>query len=243
MNRLLAQLPALQAALSLPRTGASVLAVSSSDVDALIRAIKRKVMFAETHMALLAGIEWERVDGIGRRTSGGVEPDRLSVRLSEASLLIEHPGAVIDHVYLAFDGLTAALVNMTDTLGRLLNLAYGLGIDPRRASLVAVRDRCTATSSLGVILNDPQYTKWLERVRDLRGRCQHADVEDILTSGTGPYSRRGQPYIDQAYSWSDPAQQTPIVSYAQDAVRAAEHCIVSAVTAILSSPQSPIKER
>jgi hypothetical protein len=78
--------------------------------------------------------------------------------------------------------LIAAVVNMTDTLGRLVNLAYSLGIDPRRASLLAVRDRCNATSSLGVILNDTQYTDRLRKVRDLRGRCQHADIEVILTS-------------------------------------------------------------
>ena len=222
-------------------TGAPALAASSSDVDALIRAMKRKVTFAEMHMALLAGIEWEHVDGSGRRGLGALEPDRLSVPLSEGILVIEHPGAVIDHVYLAFDGLTAALVNMTDTLGRLVNLAYSLGIEPKRASLLAVRDRSTATSSLGVILNDPQYTEWLKKVRDLRGRCQHADVEEILTSGSGPYSRRGQPYIEQAYSWSNPARQTPIVSYAQDALRAAEDCMVAAVNAILTFPQSPTK--
>lgn len=109
-------------------------------------------------MALLTGINWEQIDDIGRRPSGGTDPARLRIPLSEASLIIEHPGAVIDHVYLAFDGLTAALVNMTDTLGRLVNLAYNLGIDPKRASLLAVRDRCTPTSSLGLILNDVQYT-------------------------------------------------------------------------------------
>jgi hypothetical protein len=193
------------------------------------------------HMALLTGIDWDRIDGVGRRTTGAAEPECLTVRLSEASLLIEHPGAVIDHVYLAFDGIAAALANMTDTMGRLVNLAYGLGIDPRRASLLAIRDQCTPTSSLGAVLYEPRYTDWLIKVRDMRGRCQHADVEDILNSGAGPYSRRDQPYIDQSYSWNNPAQHTLIVDYAQCAMTAAEDCLVATVDAILKTPNSPMK--
>ncbi len=239
MNRLLDQLPALQAALSLPVGTGQIVAASPSDLDALIRAIKRKAIFAEMHMALLVGIDWDRVDGIGRCASGSEERVRLSVRLSEASLVIEHPGAVIDHVYLAFDGLTSALVNMTDTLGRVVNLAYNLGICPKRASLLAVRDKCTATSSLGNVLNSPQNMEWLKRMRDLRGRCQHADVEEVLASGSGPYSRRGQPYIDQAYSWSNPARHTPIVSYSQEAVKAAEDCLVAVIAGIVVAPGNP----
>ena len=240
MNRLLAQLPALQAALSLPQTGGQTLAIGPADVNALIRAIERKVAFARMHMALLEGVQWERVDGIGRRAAGAVEPDCLLVRLSEASLMIEHPGAVIDYVYLAFDGLTAALVNMTDTLARLVNLAYSMGIDPKRASLLAIRAQCTSTSSLGAILNDPQCTDWLKKVRDMRGRCQHADVEDVLTSSAEPYARRSQPYVDRAYCWWTPVQATLIVSYAQQATQAAESCMVAATTAILAAPENPI---
>lgn len=206
MNRLPAQLSALQTALVPSSGGGPVPAALSSDIDALIRAIRRKQRFVELHMALLVGIDWNQIDDLGRRSSGVADPTRLRIPLSEASLIIEHPGAVIDHVYLAFDGLIAAVVNMTDTLGRLVNLAYSLGIDPRRASLLAVRDRCNATSSLGVILNDTQYTDWLRKVRDLRGRCQHADIEEILTSSSTILSRRGQPHVDQTYSWRSPAQ-------------------------------------
>ena len=100
------------------------------------------------HVALLEGIDWQQTDNIGRRSGTGRDPVRLRIALADASLTIEHPGALIDHVYLAFDGLTAALVNMTDTLGRLVNRAYGLGVDPRRASLLAIRDQCRPTSSL-----------------------------------------------------------------------------------------------
>jgi hypothetical protein len=241
VNRIRPQLRALQAVLLQTTPGRAIAPAVIGDVDALIRGIGRKAGFAEMHLALLSGVQWERVDEIGRRPAGMTDPARLNIPLSEASLIIEHPGAVVDHVYLAFDGLIAALVNMTDTLGRLLNLAYGLGINDRRASLLAVRDRCRATSSLGVVLYDQQYTAWLLKVRDLRGRCQHADVEDILVNNASPLGRRQQPVVDQAYCWKNPAQPTPLAVYAQDALDATVACIDTSIRAVLVNPSNPTK--
>jgi hypothetical protein len=241
VNRLHPQLRALEVALLPATLPGPIPAAVANDVYALIRAIRRKAGFAEMHMALLAGIRWEQIDGVGRRPAGATLPDRLTIPLSEASIIIEHPTAVIDHVYLAFDGLTAALVNMTDTLGRLVNLAYNLGIDPRRASLLAVRDQCTTTSTLGTVLYDQRYTDWLRKVRDLRGRCQHADVEEILITRTAPLGRREQPDVDLAYSWRNPPVSTPLVTYAQDAVQAAATCLDESLRAILANPASPMR--
>jgi hypothetical protein len=202
--------------------------------------MKRKATFAEIHLALLHGIKWDQVDGVGRRLAGEPDPRHLSVRLPEASLVIEHPDAVTDHVYLAFDGLTAAVVNMADTFGRLVNAVYQLNINPKQASLFAIRDRCTVTSSLGSVLHDLKNIEWLRKVRDMRGRCQHADIEDVLTLDSGPYAQRGQPIVDRAYSWVIPARPTPVLVYAQEAIAAAESCLLAATSAILLSPRNPI---
>lgn len=240
MIRVLNSLPPLQTSLqSLLQSGGGARAATPADVDGLVRALRRKASFAEIHSKFFDGIEWDRIDGIGRCSAGATEPERFWVPLKEASLRFDHPGALIDHVYLAFDGLTAALVNMTDTLGRLLNLVYGLQIDPKRASLLSVRDKCAVTSPLGYVLSDAKQTDWLKRVRDLRGRCQHADVEEVLALGGGTYARRGQPYVDQAYCWKSPAQPTLIVTYAQDATQAAADCLYAAMTAILKAPHNP----
>jgi hypothetical protein len=239
VSNLTAQLAALQAALIASTVGGPAPPALASDIDAFIRGIRRKARFVEMHMGLLTGVDWSQIDDIGRRPGGGA-PTRLTITLSDASLTLEHSSAVVDHVYLAFDGLTAALVNITDTLARLLNLVYSLGIDPKRASLLAVRDRCSATSSLGIILHDVQHTDWLRKVRDLRGRCQHADVDEILISMAAPLSRREQPYVDLLYSWKSPAQATLIVTYAREAVQAAETCLGAAIGAILANPPSPM---
>ena len=239
MNRLTARLPLLRKAI-IPPGGSGPVRMAAID-DALIRAIARKAKFADMHVALLSGIDWERYDDLGRCPAGNSEPLMLKVPLSEASITIEHPGAAIDHIYLAFDGLIAALVNMTDTFGRLVNSAYALDIDPRKASLFAVRDRCSASSSLGTVLWDASHTEWLRKVRDLRGRCQHADIEEILSLRPGAFSRRGEPQVAPAYSWRTPARQMSIVAYAQDAVQAADLCLDAAIEGILASPDSPIK--
>lgn len=239
MNRLFGALPGLQAALCLPG-GAPNGVASGAAIDGLVRSIRRKARVAKMHGDLLDGIVWEQVDAIGRRGSLTSALEVLSIQLNEATLTIEHPGAVIDHVYIAFDGLTAALVNMTDTIARALNLAYSLGIDERRTSLFAVRDKCAVTSALGVALYDSQNTEWLKKVRELRGTCQHADVESVLTAEAAPYSKRAQPLVVDAYSWSTPPQATRIVQYAKDAVVAAENCMLAVMTAITTAPANPI---
>ena len=211
----------------------------SAGIRPLIRAIAQKSRFAEIHLALLEGIDWGRTEGLGRRSTRTAEPECLCVALPEASLRIEHPTAVSDHVYLAFDGLTAALVNMTDTLGRLIRRAYELPIDDeRRASLFAIREKCTTNSTLGLVLHDPQYTEWLRKVRVLRGRCQHNDVEEVLTI-RGTYACRGEPIVDQEYSWRTPPQETPIVAYSSAATKAAKECIIAVVAAIEACPVNP----
>jgi hypothetical protein len=229
MRRLPSQLGALRAALRtvVPRQAAPA---TTGDIEVLIRSIDRKAHFVRMHTAVLVGIEWDLVESVG--SDGNRE---LRVKLSDATLIFEHSKAVIDHVYLAFDGLTAALVNAADTFGRLVNLAYGLQIPERQASLLAVRDQCAA-SPLGTVLRNPTHMDWFARVRDLRGRCQHADVEAVLSASSKAYSKRGEPSIDQAYSWCVPTQERPVLSYAQEATTAAEDCLLAAVAAIVAGP-------
>jgi hypothetical protein len=226
MNRLRARLPALDAAMVPNTAGGHVPVAVMGEVRDLIRAIHRKARFAEMHLAVLNGIDWDQCDDLGRRPTGATDPVHLKVPLSEAVLVLEHPTAAVYHAYLAFDGLTAA---------------YGLNLHPRQASLIAVRTQCNPASPLGVVLHDPQNTDWLLKVRELRGRCQHADVEEVLTTRAGALSRRGEPYVDQAYSWRTPAQSTSIMVYAQEAVQAADACLDAAIGGILANPANPMR--
>lgn len=240
MNRLQNQLSGFQAALLNPSTGGPLPTATVSEVSAFIRGIERKIRFVEMHLAVLGGVQWERVESIGRRISGASQANHLTIPLAEASLTIEHADAVVDHVYVAFDGLTAAVVNMTDTMGRLINTRYGVGIDPKRASLLSLKNFCAATSPLSAVVNDPRHNDWLRKVRDLRGRCQHADVEHVVVAAEGPYARRGQPVIPPDYYWQTPPRALPIVNYSLEATQAAEDTLLAVIAAVIAAPLNPL---
>ncbi len=240
MNRLQAQLPTLQEALIQP-PGPQPSPSAVADVAPFIRGIERKSKFVQLHSALLAGVRWDRLESIGRRKPGGTGANHLTIPLADASLVIKHSEAVIDHVYMAFDGLTAALVNMTDTTGRLLNSRYQLQIPERQASLLSLKDpnRCVPTSPIGQVVNDARYTEWLVKVRDLRGRCQHADVDHALLGAERPYSQRGEPFILQNYYWQTPPKHVPLITYGEEAALAAEETLLAVIAAVVRAPQNP----
>jgi hypothetical protein len=240
VNRLLGQLGGFQAAIMSPPAAGPLLPATVSELSAFICGIERKIRFVELHLAVLAGVRWDRVESIGRRVPGGAQPNHLTIPLAEASLTIEHADAVIDHVYVSFDGLTAAVVNMTDTMGRLINLRYAVGVDPRKASLLSLKNHCAATSPLAGVVNDSKHNDWLKKVRDLRGRCQHADVEHVVVAIESSYARRGQPVIPSHYDWQTPPRALPILDYAQAAVLAAEDTVLAVITAVLAAPANPL---
>lgn len=237
MHLLQSQLAGFESALLTPLAGNP----QTLEIQAFLRGIQRKIRFVELHSAVLTGIDWERVESIGRRQAGASNRNSLSIALADASLTIEHSDAVVDHVYAAFDGLTAALVNMTDTMGRLINTRYALGIDPMRASLLALKNHCAATSPIYGVVNDARHYEWLRRVRDLRGRCQHADVEHVLVTPEGTYARRGQPIIPSAYCWHAIPRAMPIVDYSQDALNSAEQTLLAVISAVIAAPNNPLQ--
>jgi hypothetical protein len=90
-----------------------------------------------------------------------------------------------------------------------------------------------------VVVNDPRYTDWLVKVRELRGRCQHADIDHALFGAEGPYSRRGEPLIRQDYYWLTPQKHMPLVTYGQEAALAAEDTLLAVIAAVLRAPHDP----
>ena len=125
-------------------------------------------------------------------------------------------------------------------MGRLINSRYALNIDPKRASLLSLKNVCSATSPIGAVVNDPTHNDWLKKVRDLRGRCQHADIEHVLVAAEGPYARRGQPVIPLPYCWQTPLRALPIVDYSHEVVQAAEATLLAVINAVAIAPNSPL---
>jgi len=236
MKALLKELPSLQAALN-AKLGPTPTTVSPDLVDAYIRAIQRKCSFASQHLCVLKGINWDSVQDLGRTNA---EVTKLTVTLEDGMLELRHPAAVADHVYLAFDGAVAAVANMTDTYGRLINAVYGLSIPQHKASLLAVRDKCTLTSALGQILHDPQHTEWLKKVREVRGQCQHEAVEDVLLSPRGAFARRAQPLVPLSFCWLTPQVDIPASVFAKNAADSVVSTLVAATRAVVANTANPI---
>ena len=184
MNRVSAQLPALQAAMIPPAGGGPVSAAAVGDVAALIRAMGRKAKFADMHMALLSGINWERYDDLGRRRRGNADPIRMRVPFSEASLVIEHP-----RPRLTMCTCVRWSHRCPGEHDRYLwapgNVAYDwVSIRNRRRCSPFVT-AAMRHLRLGLVLHDVGHTDWLRKVRDIRGRCQHADSENPHLSSWG----------------------------------------------------------
>ncbi len=240
MNRVIVELPSLSSVLLPVVAAANRRGVEPGWVLACVNAINRKCLFASHHMRILNGIDWSRAGSIGRLGGAG-ETERMIIQLQESSLHLTHPGAVVDQVYMALDGLTAASVNAIDSLARLVNQAYGMGIRERQASILAVRDRSRAGSPLGIVLHDATLMGWLKGVRDLRGECQHADVEGVLIRPAGRFASGGEPQIPADYAWGSPPVATPVVKYATDVLAAAEATLIACIRAVIAAPTDPVR--
>lgn len=239
MRSLRAELPSLKNCLIQVLAGRGG-AIPPEVVHNYVYGIDRKCKFAAVHIQILSGVDWERVDGLGRGHCKTTSPELLRVDLDDATLELHHPQAVADHVYLAIDGLTAAVVNMTDTFARLINVVYGLKISERGASLFAVRDKCAPNSPLGSVLHDGQHCTWLKCVRELRGRCQHADVEEALLNPSGCFARRHEPHVPSVYCWQNPIADMPVTEYAKAAANAAETTLITAIRAVVAHSGNPV---
>ena len=207
-------------------------------VQGLAESIRRKVAFATTHLALLRGIPWSSVPDIGRPTPPRGQVKTISINFTDGTLELRTKDAVESHVYLATDGLVAAVANLLDTFARLLCATYLLKLPARQATLLTVRDKCASPSPLGDALKAPAITSWLESVRVLRGECQHADISNVLRQRFGT---NGEPLVDRVYCWLDPTRDRPITVYATDCVDALADTFEAACIAIRNCPTDPTK--
>lgn len=246
MNQVFGQVAPLSNALErvlakLPPAGTPNGRYDDKAVRRYCRAIGRKGEFACVHLAMLKNLEWDKVEHVGRIPRGTTDRNTLDVKLSEdATLRFGHSSAVIDHVFLAFDGLIAALANMTDTFARLLVGVYWPRVEQRGINIFAVKAQCDPTGSLGQILHDQSVTFWLERIRDLRGECQHAAIEQVLTN-VAALGQVAEPLVPLRYSWKNPQADTPAVQYAVEAATEAERVLSGCMAAVAANPDALIK--
>lgn len=201
-------------------------------VEPFVASLVRKCRCVLTHRDVINSVNWNKLGEIGRQASIDGRRETLEITLPDARLTICHPEVVKDHVYMAFDGLVSGLVNATDTLARIVNTCFDLGLDPLRTNLLQI-GREVSHSPIGAILSDSARTSWLSAVRKLRGRCQHADLEDVLENSCLAYGRSAEPRVHADYTWSDPPLDTPVSTYVSRAVEHAQILICDCIAAIV----------
>jgi len=166
----------------------------SADVDGLdiyADSMVRKLELMEHHVATLTRVDWDIVGAL----VGELNIEPASGKRTALSLL--HPtecgyAVLVDSrrvaelvVHAAFDGVVAASVNACDTLGRLINLTYSLGVREENANLPMVATKLDLKSPLGRVLRSEPGIEWMGPLRRLRGECQHGMLTEVLYQGIG----------------------------------------------------------
>ncbi len=234
MKSVLEQLDALNQALrqvasTLPPTERTL---AEKALVPFMRASRRKCLIVLQHEAVISGVDWSELDDLGRTSPLTGHTNTLKIELLDASLVVRHGSAAVDQVYIAFDGFVTGIVNVTDTLGRLLNLCFHLQILEKQATLFAIRDKVKG-SPLGHILADPTRVDWLKRVRELRGQCQHAELEDVLFRPSGVLGRCEEPCVRSTFALSNPPRDTKVTEYAAAVTDKAETLLCDCIAVIV----------
>lgn len=136
----------------------------------------------------------------------------------------------------AVDGVVTSCVNAADTLGRLLNLVFRLGINQRKANLPLVSEKIGEASPLGRVLKQQPGHAWMIPLRSLRGECQHGDISAVLQVpdhdlGGVP----SEPHVAADYCINGTAT-TPLLAYALQARDLTLELIRNSALVLAASP-------
>lgn len=218
--------------------------ISQRDVDAglvrevrsYVQSIRWKIRFLDHHSALLCAVQWDKV---GRLGSVCIPEDMVDLRVKDGLLMrLGTSETVTMIIWTSFDGAVAACVNACDTLGRLINRVYGLGIDEHRANLPGVANKLNAKCPLGVPMYQEPGLQWMKPLRSLRGRCQHADLSEVLLQGYG--SSALEPLVHRDYCL-DGTEGIPVSDYASMVKARTLELLTVCANTITSGPELAVR--
>lgn len=148
-----------------------------TDLLVLERSIRVKLHMAEHNAALLSRASLEQLNRVEDALADSPRRPVTLISDDHWEITIKSPFAGALVRYMAFSGAVSSCVNAADTLGRYLRMAYGIDDLPvKAASLKAVRNRLLIPSSLHTVLSDSPGLEWMEKLRNLRGECQHGKL-------------------------------------------------------------------
>jgi len=205
---------------------------SITDLLVLERSIRAKLHMAEHNATLLSSASLEQLDGVEDPLSDRPRPVTL-ISDDDWEITIRSPMAAALIRYMAFSGAVSACVNASDTMGRYLRVAYEIDDLPMRAaSLKAVCSRLLAPSALHTVLSASPGLEWMEKLRDLRGECQHGK----LAGSHYRYAERSsEPLVPSLYC--EDGNEVTMSAYLGWAIAKTDELITKSARVIAADPE------
>jgi len=203
------------------------------DLLVLERSIKLKLRMAEHHAALLDRATFEKLGRVVDSLSG--VPEEPVIILQDEDWVIAIRSALAGTLirFMSFSVAVSSCVNAVDTLGRFLNRAYDLKLQPRQASLKAVRGKILETTQLHTVLNDSPGLSWMVKLRDLRGECQHGRLAGLCYDDQP--AKGSEPLVPEEYCADGNA--SPIGEYLDWAMKSTADLIAKTAREITAKPE------
>ncbi|MEK7466358.1 MAG: hypothetical protein AAB074_02995 [Planctomycetota bacterium] len=209
-----------------------------SQISAKAKGIIRRSQFIDFQFEFLKSVKWSEAYDLGSPQPSGRL--RSTFVYQDCEISLASLPALLSFVYLTFDGLVAGCSNMTDGLSRILNDVYHLGLNPKGVNLFLIERAISKPCAIKNHLVDPGTLGWLNRIRDLRGRCQHADLESVIVQGKGPIANLPEPFIPAEFRWDGVLDDESISSFAAKARDSANQAVLKIVALLKTSPSAAI---
>lgn len=204
----------------------------------LERSIRAKLHIAEHNGALLSSASLEQLDGAEDPLSDHPRSVTL-ISDDDWEITVKSPMAAALIRYMAFSGAVSSCVNAADTMGRYLRVAYGIDDLPMRtASLKAICSRLLAPSALHTVLSESPGLEWMEKLRELRGECQHGKLAGSHYRDPG---RSSEPLVPSRYC--EDGNEVTMSAYLNWAIAKTDELITKSALLIAANPQHGVQLR
>lgn len=214
---------------------------SLSSAMSFLRSIERKCAVLAHHAQLLSGIDWDAFARTGITDLDTQQPGKLTVRGEHWRLEIDHRETAMTFALISLDGLVSGCVNICDTCARLLNVAYEIGIDVRRANIMTLKRTLDPACLLGRVLHLTPGLDWLDGLRQLRGECQHASLSDSLIHPASPLDGpHPEPQINSRFAGSLAGADLSLSRYVPHVVSSTEGFLVAVAAAVVADPANAV---
>ena len=140
------------------------------------RSVRVKLLMAEHYSAMLSNASSDRISQLEDTLSDNRDPVAI-ISDDDWEITIKSPRAGTLLRYMAFSAAVCSCVNATDTLARFIYRAFDMerqtDLPLHQVSLSAIDAVLHGQAPLRSVLREPPGLRWMKRLKDLRGECQH----------------------------------------------------------------------